>query len=168
MDARSAAEIIQLLEQNELEVYVDGGWAVDALLGGETRAHDDLDIAIPHKHVPHLRALLSARGFQEQVRDDSWECNFVLADQNNRRLDVHSYALDAQGRNIYGVAYVAEHLTGKGAINGYPVRCISAEWLVRFHTGYQLDQNDYHDVRLLCERFGIPIPDEYRIFIQPS
>src|SRR5580700_6903255 len=46
MDAEHAIELIQFLEQHGLEVYVDGGWAVDALLGHQTRAHLDLDIAI--------------------------------------------------------------------------------------------------------------------------
>jgi lincosamide nucleotidyltransferase A/C/D/E len=164
MDARAAAGLIQYLERNNLEVYVDGGWAVDALLGEQTRPHDDLDVALPHRYVTRLRSLLAARGFREQLRDDTWECNFVLADQHDCRLDVHSYTLDAAGNNIYGVAYIADHLTGKGFIHGYPVRCVSAEWLVKFHTGYHLDENDYHDVRLLCERFGIAMPDEYRDF----
>ena len=31
MTAENAAEIIKLLEQNDIEVYVDGGWGVDAL-----------------------------------------------------------------------------------------------------------------------------------------
>jgi len=155
MDARSAAELIQLLESDGMEVYVDGGWAVDALLGRQTRLHDDLDIALPHKYVPRLRALLAARGFRDHPCDGAWECNFVLAGEDGCRLDVHSYTLDEAGNNIYGVAYIAAHLTGRGSIDGYPVRCISAEWLVKFHTGYQLDANDHRDVRLLCERFGI-------------
>jgi lincosamide nucleotidyltransferase A/C/D/E len=108
--------------------------------------------------------LLAARGFRERLRDDTWECNFVLADEHNCRLDVHSYTLDAAGNNIHGVAYIGDHLTGRGSINGYPVRCVSPNWLVKFHAGYDPDENDYHDVRLLCERFGIAIPDEYRKF----
>ena len=96
-----------LLEENGLEVYVDGGWAVDALLGEQTRPHDDLDIAMPHTQVPRLRALLGTRGFREQRRDDSWECNFVLADDTGRRLDVHSYTLDAARLNVAGVPYSA-------------------------------------------------------------
>jgi lincosamide nucleotidyltransferase A/C/D/E len=158
---KDAADLMMLLEQNGFEVYVDGGWAVDALLGAQTRPHDDLDIALPHAQVPRLRALLGMRGFGEQRRDDSWECNFVLADEAGRRLDVHSYTLDAAGRNVGGVPYIGEQLTGRGVIGGYPVRCISPEWLVKFHTGYQLDENDVHDVRLLCERFQIAVPDEY-------
>ena len=158
------AGLMRYLEENNVEVYVDGGWAVDALLQQQTRPHDDLDIAVPHKQVPALRALLAARGFTEQRRDDTWECNFVLADEHGCRVDVHSYELDAAGNNVHGVAYIAGHLTGRGFINGYPVRCISPEWLVKFHSGYELDRNDYHDVRLLCERFGIALPAEFQKF----
>jgi len=161
---KDAADLIALLEQNGIEVYVDGGWAVDAVLGEQTRSHDDLDVALPHAHVPRLRALLSARGFREQHRDDSWECNFVVADEAGRRLDVHSYTLDAAGLNAGGVPYRREQLTGCGVIGGYPVRCVPPEWLVKFHTGYELDENDWHDVRLLCERFQIAVPDEYLKF----
>jgi lincosamide nucleotidyltransferase A/C/D/E len=161
MDGRAASEMIRLLEGHGLEVYVDGGWAVDALLGEQTRVHEDLDIAIRYAQVPELRALLSGRGFVEQARDDSSECNFVLADEQGRQLDVHSYTLDEAGGNTFGVPYVKEHLTGRGSINGYRVRCIAAEWLVKFHTGYETDENDLHDVRLLCARFGIALPEEY-------
>jgi hypothetical protein len=61
------------------------------LLGKGTRNHGDLDVAIPHAQVPLLRRLMATRGFYEQARADSWECNFVLADTGGRRLDVHSY-----------------------------------------------------------------------------
>ena len=83
---KDAAALIALLEQNGFEVYVDGGWAVDAVLGEQTRPHEDLDIALPHAQVPRLRALLSSRGFCELHRDDIWECNFVLADEAGRQL----------------------------------------------------------------------------------
>jgi lincosamide nucleotidyltransferase A/C/D/E len=159
MDACSAARLIRLLEQNDIEVYVDGGWAVDALLERQTRIHDDLDIALPHRSVPRLRTLLASQGFRDQPCKGTWECNFVLADERGCRVDVHSYTLDDAGNNIHGVPYVRDHFTGRGSINGYPVRCISPAWLVKFHTGYELDENDYHDVRLLCERFGIAMPD---------
>ncbi len=164
MRAEEAAELIKFLEQQGVEVYVDGGWAVDALLGQQTRIHADLDIALPDKYVRRLRELLSARGYQEQSRPDTWECNFVLADTGGREVDVHSYTLDEAGNNIHGVEYKREHLNGKGFINDYPVRCISPEWLVKFHSGYELDENDYRDVGALCERFGIALPDEYQRF----
>jgi lincosamide nucleotidyltransferase A/C/D/E len=161
MKAEEATELIEFLEQNGVEVYVDGGWAVDAVLGEQTREHEDLDVAVPEKHVLRLRELLAARGYRERLRDDTWECNFVLVDPQGREIDVHSYTLDEAGNNIHGVPYARKHLTGNGYINGYAVRCVPPEWLVKFHTGYKLDQNDFRDVRALCKRFGIELPDEY-------
>lgn len=166
MTARDAAEFLQYLTQQELEVYVDGGWAVDALLGEPTREHRDLDIAVPEKHVPKLRELMSRRGFREAPRPDTWECNFVLADSQGRELDVHSYTLDEAGNNVHGVAYRAEHLTGSGVIDGYAVRCVAPEWLVNFHTGYPIDETDYRDVSALCKRFGLALPEEYQKFLR--
>ena len=166
MDARDAREIIEFLEHNGIEIYIDGGWAVDALLGKQTRLHGDLDIALPHRQVPRLRELLASRGYRQQPRRDTWECNFVLRDSDGREIDVHSYTLDDAGNNVHGVPYAGEQLGGRGSIHGRPVRCISPEWLVRFHSGYELDVNDFRDVRALCDRFGIPLPDEFRNFIK--
>jgi lincosamide nucleotidyltransferase A/C/D/E len=162
MDAHTAAETIELLEKAGLEIYVDGGWAVDALLGEQTRPHDDLDIAIPHSQVPALRGLLGELEYCDHPRPDSRECNFVLRDPCDRRLDVHSFELDRDGNSAFGIPYKRDDLQGRGMINGYGVKCISPRSLVRFHTGYEVDENDYHDVCLICERFRISLPDDYR------
>jgi len=164
MTAEETVEIIRLFEQNGIEVYVDGGWGVDALLGHQTRKHDDLDIAMPHGFVPKLRELLEARGYVDVPRDDTRDCNFVLGDDKGHLVDVHTYTFDENDKNIFGVAYEPRHLTGTGIINGYPVKCIPPDIMVEFHTGYAVDENDYHDAKALCERFGIAIPKEYERF----
>jgi len=166
MDARDVVDLLDFFEQSGLEVYVDGGWAVDALLGEQTRRHDALDIALPHRQVPLQRRLMEDRGFHERPQSDSWECNFVLMDAVGHRLDVHSYTLDAAGNNVSGVPYIAEHLTGTGVIGGRTVRCIDPAWLVKFHTSYEVDETDHHDVRRLCERFGLSLPHDYSKFSQ--
>jgi lincosamide nucleotidyltransferase A/C/D/E len=164
MTAENAIEIIKLIEQNGIEVYIDGGWGVDALLGEQTRKHDDLDIALPHKFVPLLRELLESRGYKDVPRDDTRDCNFVLGDDNGNLIDVHSYTFDENGKHIFGVAYEPYQLTGTGTINGYPVKCIPPDVMVEFHTGYEVDDNDYHDVKALCNRFNIPMPSIYEKF----
>ena len=162
--AGDVIELVQLLSENNIPVWIDGGWGVDALLEQQTRPHRDVDIAIYHQDVLKLRALLQTKGYREVLRDDSWECNFVLADEQGRQIDVHAFTLDPQGNPSFGVAYQADQLTGKGLINGYPVQCIDAEWMVKFHSGYELDEDDYRDVLALCQRFAIPLPMEYHKF----
>lgn len=164
MQAMDVVGLVQLCEQSGIEVYVDGGWGVDALLGEQTRVHGDLDIALPHRFVPKLRGLLEARGYKDVERDDTRDCNFVLGDDQGHQIDFHSYTLDEDGNNVFGVAYEARHLTGEGVIEGYPVKCIPPDVMVEFHSGYEADEDDYHDVRALCDKFGIELPEEYKKF----
>jgi lincosamide nucleotidyltransferase A/C/D/E len=164
MSAQDVIALLKLLQQQGIEVILDGGWGVDALLGRKTRVHEDLDVAVLHKNVPQIRALLEARGFREVPRDDSWECNFVLGNDQGLLFDLHSCTFDETGKNIFGIEYPFESWSGTGVIDSYPVRCIPPEWLVKFHTGYKVDENDYHDVQLLCKHFNLELPVEYAGF----
>jgi lincosamide nucleotidyltransferase A/C/D/E len=161
MSVEDVVALYDLLLSHRIDVWIDGGWGVDALLRRQTRPHADLDVAIRHSEVPLLRRLLEARGYRDVPRDDTWECNFVLGDAQGRLVDVHTFELDAEGNNVFGCEYRAEHLTGVGLIGAHEVRCIAADWLVKFHTGYPLDENDFEDVRALCEHFGIAMPEEH-------
>jgi lincosamide nucleotidyltransferase A/C/D/E len=164
MTAEDVIEIVSLLNQNSIEVIIDGGWGVDALLGKQTRTHQDLDVAVMHKDVPRIRAVLEARGYREVPRDDTWECNFVLGDDQGHLFDLHSCTFDEAGNNIFGVKYPYDSLNGTGSINGFPVKCITPEWMVKFHSEYKLDENDYQDVKYLCKQFDIEMPKEYDEF----
>lgn len=166
MTAEYAVEFVTAVTKLGIDLWVDGGWAVDALLGEQTRAHADLDIVIQQRDLPELRAWLEARGFYEVERDYSTAWNFVLGDGRGHEIDVHLIVLDEEGNGIYGppergVMYPAAALTGTGFIGGLPLKCISPEWLVTFHTGYEPLDTDDHDVAALCRRFGIDVPDDY-------
>ena len=158
MTAEDVVGIVRLLEGSGIEVFVVGGWCVDALLGGQTRKHGDLDIALPHKYVPELRGLLEALGYRDVPRPDTSECNFVLGDEKGHLVDVHSYTFDADGKNVFGIAFKPHHLAGTGMIDGYPVNCAPPDVMVGFYDGYEVDEEDYRDAKALCERFGIPLP----------
>jgi lincosamide nucleotidyltransferase A/C/D/E len=161
MTAGDVLELVSLLDAHGITMVIDGGWGVDALLGEQTRRHADLDIAVEHAHGPRIRDLLGARGYTEMARDDTRECNFVMGDARGRLIDIHSYTFSADGGLLFGVPYPPESLTGTGSILGQPVRCITPEWMVRFHSGYPLDDNDLRDVMLLCRRFGLVLPAEH-------
>lgn len=164
MTSADVLEVVQLLSDGGVEMHIDGGWGVDALLGRQTRPHEDLDIAVQHRDVPKLRALFASRGYEEILRDDTRACNFVLADRSGHMVDVHSYTFDAEGNTIFGCPYPVDALTGKGTIAGHEVDCIAPKQLVEFHTGYELDLNDYRDVSAICEAFGLELPPEYNRF----
>lgn len=159
MTAADVAELCAEWQTLGIAVWVDGGWGVDALLGRHTRPHRDLDIAVQEQDTTKLLESLSGRGYKETARDSRW--NFVLADARGREVDVHVFVFDAEGNVVQGTRYAAESLTGNGAIYGQSVRCISAEWMVKYHTGYAVRDTDIQDVRALCRKFGIPLPQEY-------
>jgi lincosamide nucleotidyltransferase A/C/D/E len=161
MEAGNVVELLKLLEQEEIAVVVDGGWGVDALLGHQTRPHEELDIAIEHKNISQLRKLLERNGYKEVPQPGRSDFNFVLGDARGQKVDVHSYAFDTDGKNVYGIPYPAESLTGSGSIDSYTVRCISADWVVKFHTQYEPDENDFKDVHEVCTKFGISAPRKY-------
>jgi predicted N-acetyltransferase YhbS len=162
MTAKDAVELYTLFDQHGIQVWIDGGWGVDALLGRQTRKHDDLDVALRHSNVSALRKLLEDCGYRHVTSGGSWGCNFVLGDAEGHRIDVHSFEIDTSGENTFGVAYREEHLTSVGRIDGCQVRCVAPDWMVKFHTGYPLDRNDFLDVKALCERFNIELPQEHK------
>src|SRR6266540_3532896 len=102
MEAKEVIQLYKLFEENGIEIWIDGGWAVDALLGKETRPHKDLDIAIQQKDVPAMRELLKAREYREVPRDDTSPWNFVLGDNKEREVDVHVIVFDVDGNGLYG------------------------------------------------------------------
>jgi hypothetical protein len=42
-----------------------------------------------------------------------------------------------------------------------PVRCISPEFQIRSHAGYEIGAADVRDVTALVHKFGLQIPEEY-------
>jgi lincosamide nucleotidyltransferase A/C/D/E len=160
---------LALMDAHGVHVWLDGGWAVEACLGSQRRRHGDLDIVIEERDVPAAVAALEGWGFAPVPRDDTRAWNFVLGDDTGHQVDFHVIALDEHGRGVYGPlengeCYSAEALAGTGTVNGRTVACIAPEWLVKFHTGYDVDATDWADVSALCARFGIPVPPEYLRF----
>jgi lincosamide nucleotidyltransferase A/C/D/E len=164
MIAKDVLELVELFEQTHIEVILDGGWGVDALLGYQTRPHADLDIVLLYRDVPRLRELLDSTGYTDVPRPDTRLVNFVMGDERGHEIDIHTYTFDRENHPEEGLDYPLEVLNGSGSILGHPVRCIDAYNMVLFHSGYTLDENDYRDVKALCQCFGFAMPAEYARF----
>jgi lincosamide nucleotidyltransferase A/C/D/E len=172
MRAADVLEVLELLARAGVGAWVDGGWGVDALLGEQTRAHNDLDLAINHFDVERYTAAMAATGYRPKPTDLGTPRNFVMVDDAGREVDVHLVDLAVvvpgeHGRDVYGpngLAYEVGALEGWGTIAGVRVPCGTAEFQVRSHSVYEPDVDDYRDVRALCDRFGIALPEIYERF----
>lgn len=157
---------LDLFEELEIAVWLDGGWCVDALLGEETRAHADIDIMIPVPDSARLVRALVDRDFKDVFTDDRVDENFVMGHPEHGQIDFHVFELAEDGSGMYkpGVEYwviSAEELAGSGTVGGRTVRCLSAEYQVRSHSGYTLKATDLHDMAALRDRFGVKLLDEH-------
>lgn len=165
MKAEDVVETIKLFKKADVNVWLDGGWGVDALLGKQTREHEDLDIVVQEKDLPQLRKLLEARGYKDVPRGDTSAWNFVLGDNAGRLIDIHAFTVDDEGNGFYGnkgLTYPAKSFQGQGKVNGFSVKCITAGQIVKFHTGYNPPEKHIKDIKALCKRFSIVLPPEYR------
>jgi lincosamide nucleotidyltransferase A/C/D/E len=167
MTSGALVELIQLFESAGIEMWLDGGWAVDALLGTQTRPHKDVDIILRVADLPKLQEILGSRGFETQ--QGGTESNFVLADRSGLEVDVHAVVFDRDGNGVYRMGngldwiFAAEGFSGRGVVQGIGVRCLSAETQVLCHSyGYVPKEKDLRDMELLRARFGVELPAHLR------
>ena len=71
MTADDVLSVLAGLAEAGVDVVVDGGWGVDALLGEETRPHSDLDLALDRDSVGLARRVLEEDGFVHDVGQDT-------------------------------------------------------------------------------------------------
>lgn len=159
-------ELLDLFEANDIDVIVDGGWSIDALLGKQTREHNDLDLAVNRKQAKNLREILGTHGYQEIRRDG--EANLVLADSNGNEIDVHIFEFDKENNNIYGIEYPCESLKGTGTIGDRTVKCISPKYMVEFIAEWvhKWPQKYAEAIPALCKKYSIPLPEQYKKFVK--
>lgn len=159
-------EFLDVCEDLSIKTWFVGGWGIDALLERQTRDHNDLDIVVQQIDVQRLDTALRELGFEDHFTDDHSRWNYVLAHPDGRKIDFHVVVFDDDGRGIYGpiengYSWDASAFEWSGTIGDRIVLCTSPESQMESHTGYDHDEDDIHDVRLLAHKFGIPIPDQY-------
>jgi lincosamide nucleotidyltransferase A/C/D/E len=168
MDSMNALRIVSSLRRAGVEATVGGGWAIDALVGRQTRPHSDLDLWVAAEDLEALTKTFVDLGLDRLFpwgNDRPW--NFVVHDGGERRVDLHFYEHLSGGQVHYGSVrggdvFDLAYLRGHGTIDEADVVCESPEWALRCHTGYPPRSVDRDDVKNLCAQFDLPLPDAFR------
>ena len=151
MSAEDVSAILDRLEGAGLTVWIDGGWAIDAVAARETRRHDDLDLVARFEEIPALERELAALGYERA--GGAPPCSFESVDAVGRQVDVHPVADDgAYVMRDGGIwHYPVDGLEGRGRIGDRPVRCLTVEAQVYCRSGYDPVDPDKHarDLALL-------------------
>jgi len=163
MDAHRVVGLAEHLARWGIPVWLDGGWAIDALLGRQRRPHDDLDLVAAREDVARIAAALAELGYIRVAAGDPRIV--VMLDDVGHQVDVHPVVFTAAGDGIYRMTtggewvYPATGFSGSGEVVGRRVPCLTPEVMMRCHaTGYVLDDVHRGDVAARSEGFGIPIP----------
>jgi lincosamide nucleotidyltransferase A/C/D/E len=168
VDVSDLLEVLDALEDLAVDYWLDGGWGVDCLLGGQTRTHGDLDLVVPRLQVERVRTLLASRGFTV-IRD--WLPTAVaFRDARGREVDLHPVDPTADGGGLQRLPGGATWHYGppvEGSVNGRIIRCASAEEQLLMHQGYEPRPVDVLDMRRIGERFGLPLPAPFSDAVQP-
>ncbi|NSC25666.1 amino acid transporter [Streptomyces albus subsp. chlorinus] len=159
MAAEDVLYVLTLLRRAQADVWIGGGWGIDALIGEQTRDHRDLDLMHRQEQEAAVVAALRKAGFVESL---NWRpARFVVTTPDGREIDLHPLVFGADGA-AEQASFESEHpfrypssCFVTGTVKGTTVPCLSAEQQVRLHQGYEPTERDRHDMAQLRRVFGI-------------
>jgi lincosamide nucleotidyltransferase A/C/D/E len=163
-DAMPAEDVIKVLEQltrADVETWVVGGWGVDALLGRQSRPHNDLDLimAADGAALWRARAALTALGYSRQLEEElpdkgPMSRHLVAANGIGQCVDLHPVNLSAAPFTpgaADGTLVPTPRVVGR--LGGHPVPCVSAEVHLALKLCHErlspLQAKDQEDIGLL-------------------
>jgi lincosamide nucleotidyltransferase A/C/D/E len=165
MSATDVLWVLDALDRESLRFSLAGGWGIDALIGAQSRQHDDLDVVIDdYEHnEPKARRALVELGFRlvgSQTRR-TWMPDLASFDDGaGHRVELVSIdwerlsnAWDASPSTSREGDLTPE-VFAQGTINGVAVPCLSSRVQLLYHMGYPLKDVLQRDVELLQSVFG--------------
>ena len=115
-------EILEMLSEASVKVFLDGGWGVDALIGRETRTHNDIDLFVEKKDYCITISVMTGKGYREVIMDYTTDSHTVWKDDNGRIIDMHCFEYVEDGILYDGYIFPSETFSGKGKIGKvYPL-----------------------------------------------
>lgn len=144
--------VLDILDEMNMQYWLDGGWGVDVLAGKQTRTHRDIDINFDSMYMDELLNLLREKGYK--IDTDLRPVRVELYHEQLGYIDIHPFVLNHEGTakqaDLEGGFYEFEaDIFGTAVFHGRNIPCISAKGQRLFHTGYEPREVDKHDIKIL-------------------
>jgi lincosamide nucleotidyltransferase A/C/D/E len=171
MRGADVLDVLEILSDAGARAWLVGGWGVDALVGRQTREHDDVDVAIERRFLPQAVRSLEGAGFavvQPETVLPAWMPRIVkLRDAAGRNVELMPVDVpeppprEETRPEAMRFRYTEESIT-TGTVDGRAVPCLAPMVQVKFHTGYASRDADRRDVRTLVDHLGVAAPPEFQ------
>lgn len=160
---KDALEILIYAEAHGIPLLVGGGWGVDALMGEQTRPHNDIDLYVEKRYHQRYADLLKAKGFAP-VDDPSTSANHIIyQDERERVIDLYLFEYGPESSYCVGdITYPPTFFSARGDIFGKNVHCVPPQEMVDILTEVGVNRKTWHDVRMLCDQFDLALPFDFR------
>ena len=162
MDQEEVLRVLELADIASIPLVIAGGWAVDALLGWQTRPHKDLDLAINRAYLSRFLGILSRIGYGLIADGNAEDRSFVLDNGAGHQIEIHVYSRDDKGRIVSGTRYPNNALTGQGKIGHMKVSCMDPEWLIDSYSEKDINEKTLQDLKYVSNLFRVPLPIEFK------
>jgi lincosamide nucleotidyltransferase A/C/D/E len=163
----SPEDVVRLLDRlngANVRCWVDGGWGIDALLGRQTREHDDLDLVVDDEGLTATIDLLRDEGYST-IRDWLPTAIAFRRQTDGNEVDLHPVrsTVDGGGDQVQldGVTVYRYDPPVPGVIGGRSVPCCSIDDQIRCHRGYEPTAKDRRDMAALAAAFDVALPEPY-------
>lgn len=148
MPADEVLAVVAWLREWRVTYQVNGGWAVDALVGRQTRAHGDVDVFLDATALAPFLGWLTGRGYT--VTEDWLPIRIELASSVGR-VDAHPMEIGGNGDGLQRGFddEVFHHRAAQrtvGHVAGQEVVVANAARLRELRQGYDPRPVDLHDL----------------------
>lgn len=177
LDEKEVVRVLDHLAAHGIDARLNGGWGIDALLGGQTRDHKDIDLIVDIDLTTDIRRLFD-RSSGWGLHKDAYPVQISYRRHDGLHITFDLVRFDASGaatQQLYPgdgwgntFHFPREGLAGEGSLAGRKVRCLTPKLQVECHLGYEPDDGDHRDMRLLADRFGLDLPPPYGVGESPD
>lgn len=106
MQQRDVLEVLAAFDRAEIRVLLEGGWAIDALVGQQTRDHRDLDLVVDRDDLSAAAHVLAGMAFShDSDRRPGIPAQLIMVDTSGREVDVHPVMIDDAGNRWQQLSY---------------------------------------------------------------